>query len=793
MLLARKLYNRQQSLKEHSWAVAEKTSKICFDCGLPALGKLTGLIHDFGKSYDKWQHYMDDGGRTVPHAPPGVEFAKHIFGGIKERCGPLTLQMICLAIRGHHGGLHDVLLQSGEIDEALPSQYSQDEIIKAENSFFSEVAAVTYLEKLYSRACCEVENLYIASLRLVNDIKGKDADRSSQANEAMFYMGLAMRLLYSALIDADRLNAATWEDEVLNSDESFPEWGKMQDALMRRLQILRDKSNESIGKLRSEISNKCGDFNYKNGVFKLSVPTGGGKTLSSLRLALNVAEKYDKKRIVYAIPYLTILEQNANEIRVAIGEDEKSNVNIKESAVLEHHSNVNIEDDEETETYYAKRTERWDAPIVMTSTVQLLNTLFSERPASARRMAALANSVIIVDEVQAIPTSCTYLFSLAVNFLAYFCNCVVILCTATPPELTNLKYSVRIGTPPDVVDNISELFHTFKRTQIITKPGEKYNNEELVAFILDKLNSLKNCLVIMNTKTTAKKLYNSIRSKLPKDWNIYYLSTELCPAHRKKKLGKIIEELESEKVLLISTQLIEAGVDISFQCVIRALAGLDSIVQAAGRCNRHNKDSIGDVYVVNCLDEHLKMLPDISKGKAITEEIIAAQPEADLSDPNIVRQYYERFFMESKGSLGYSFENKSAIDLLGFNTDARNEYFAEQGRKFPSDLLAQSFRTVGKAFKPILDNTIGVVVPYGESKSLLEQLRTASSKEKRSIYRSLQRYCVNVYEQKLRELQCNHIIWFDKSIELWILKDGFYSEEEGLVTSITTSVDDYIQ
>ena len=792
MLLAREVDSRYQSLSEHCWAVAKMTSEICRDCGLSSMGELVGLLHDFGKSFDKWQNYMADGGQTVPHASPGVEFVKRNFSKFKERCGPITQQMICLAIRGHHGGLHDVLLQSGEIDEVLPSQYTQEEVKKAENSFFSEIAALPYLEHLFIQSCGEVENLYKATLRLAKDVKGRDADRISQANEAMFYMGLAMRLLYSALIDADRLDAANWEDKESNHNESFPKWEKMQTPLMQRLQNL---NKEGIGKLRSKISDKCGCFDQKNGIYKLTVPTGGGKTLSSLRLALNVASKYKKKRIVYAIPFLTILEQNAKEIRIAIGEDRYDSFFEKGQActVLEHHSNIILEEDDENETYYAKRTERWDAPIVMTSTVQFLNSLFSARSSSARRMAALTNSVIIVDEVQAIPTPCTYLFNLAVNFLAHFCNCIVILCTATPPELSSLKYPVRISTPPDVVDNISELFYAFKRTRILANPAKKYSIDELTSFILDKLNNVNNCLIIMNTKTTAKRLYKTIKSNLHGDWIIKYLSTELCPSHRKKKIEEIREQLKSKKVVVISTQLIEAGVDISFRCVIRALAGLDSIIQAAGRCNRHNEEEIGYVYVVNCLDEHLKMLPDIYKGKSITEEILATQPQADLSNPYIVIQYYERFFLESRGSLGYTFDNKNAVDLLGFNADARNEFLAESGEKFPADLLAQSFRTVGKAFRPISDDTIGVVVPYEESMLLLDKLRTAASnKEKRDIYRFLQKFSINVYEHKLRELQQRGIVWFDKSIELWLLRDGFYSEEEGLETSFSIVVDDYI-
>lgn len=801
MLYARNADGRRQSLTEHSRAVAKVSSSRCADIGLSALAMLAALLHDYGKSYQRFQEYLLNGAQRVFHAPYSVEFVKRIFNDEKGTCAQLTTQILCLVIRGHHGGLHDALTPSGDLDEPLPSEYSGEEILEAQQRFFKEVASLAELRELFERARQEVEALFRAVLGLTKKQPISD-DNETSKNEAMFYMGLATRFVYSALIDADRLDAATWENGEAPPEDLTPNWEDMQTKLE---EYLKHFDKNGIGRLRAEISDKCGEFDAQNGIYRLFVPTGGGKNLSAFRAALGAAKRHGKRRILYAAPFLAVLEQNAKEIRAAIGEAEADDSETAESAVLEFHSNIIFDDDdkgEEQEKRFSKLSERLDAPIVFTSFVQLLNALYSGKGASARRFSALSNSVIIIDEVQAVPLNSTYLFDLGINFLSRFCNCPVILCTATPPALEGIKYPVRMSQKPDIIENSPELFEAFKRTRIISYPGSRFDTAALSDFALEKLRENQSCLVIVNTKAAAKKLYQAACEKANSEIRVFYLSTELCPAHRSERIRHIKKLLGgeeagengfgNEKLLVISTQLIEAGVNISFDCVVRSFAGLDSIIQAAGRCNRHARHSCGCVYVVDYTDERLDMLPDIKRGKGISLVMAAAFGEEDLSSPQMINRYYVQMFDDSKGALDYPVCKRAALELLGNNKTARDEYQAQNNKKFPTDLLASAFRSVGKEYLPIADNTTGVVVPYGEAAELVKKLKAAKGAKKRRYYRSLQKYTVNLFENKLELLKSSGAVSFDEETGLWLLAEGFYDENCGIIMPGKESVDLYI-
>lgn len=781
---------RKQTLAEHSHNVAGMTSACCVHAGIENLGRLVGLIHDCSKSYAKWQNYLEYGGTVIFHAPYADEFITRSFSGMKPVCAELTMQMLSMAVRAHHGGLHDALTPAGEKD--LPSRpaYTPEEVASADEAFFHEVASLQELKRLFQLACKEVETQLRLAINTAKEPRALAFNGETSVNEAMFYMGLTQRLLYAALIDADRLDAACWEE-----GEALPQrppcWSVMLENLKNRLKSF---DAVGIGRLRAEISEKCGMFDAENGVFRLFVPTGGGKTLSSLRIALSMAEKYGKRRIIYAEPYLTILSQAAEEIRKAIGED--INDKNSESQVLEFHSNVAFdEDDDETEKEqrYAKFSERLDRPIVLTSTVQLLNTLYAGKSACARRLAAFTDSVIIVDEVQAVPTDSIYLFSMAMNYLARFCNCLIILCTATPPALDQIKYPVRFASKPDVANNSSELFAAFQRTQIITFSGRRFGMSDMSNFVLKKMEENRNCLVIMNTKATAQKLFRLVSEAACGECSVFYLSTALCPANRDAILNQIKKALPRERMIVISTQLIEAGVDISFQCVVRSLAGLDSIIQASGRCNRHGEMPVGRVYVVDCAEENLSLLKDIQQGKKITGGLIALGEQIDLSSPQTVRRYYEKYFLDREGALEYQIEGgKTATTLLGNNIAARMEYRSHYGMKYGQDLLAQSFYTVGREYKPICDNISGVVAPYGNAAEIFEKLKAASGNERLRAMRKLQKFCVNIYNHQLENLKAAGVITFHEEVGIWILKKEAYHPVSGVDIGWRESIDKYI-
>ncbi len=729
---------------------------------------------------------------TIPHSAPGVWFAHRLLDNRKEAGAELTLQMLCFAIRGHHGGIHDALTPEGEPDEPLPLSYSEDENREAENNFFEEVVSREKLEALFTEARSEVAALFGRSGKL-------SALSPTAKNEVMIYLGLTERFIYSALIDADRTDAAAWEARDDRINDEVPDWKTHIEKLREHLGTL---DHSGIGTLREGISDTCFNFiSETSGIYRLYVPTGGGKTLSGLAFGLSTAKRCGKDHIFITSPFLTILEQNAAAIRKALGENEDTT----SSAVLEHHSNVVFEsgdDSDEAERLFLRQTERWQSPeIIMTSSVQLLDALFAGKTAAARRMRALQNSVIIIDEVQAIPSSCTYLFNMAANFLAYICNSVVVLCTATPPALTKLPYPVHMSCPEDIVPNAAELFHAFKRTALVfSDSSHAMMADELAQYIIGKLRKNGNCLAVMNTKSVALNLYRRIKGMAGSEVKVFYLSTELCPAHRTVIIEDIRKMLGKTPVICISTQLIEAGVDISFHCVVRALAGLDSIIQAAGRCNRNAKGDIADVFIVRCADERLDMLPDISAGVEATSRLLSDfehEPEklgGDLLSPESIERYYGYYYTRREKSLGYAIgKDNNAVNLLGFNEKARVAFQNEYKRSYHPSLLAQAFRTVGKRFAPISQNTIGVIVPFGSSGAQLQSLiDSKTSRDRARHLRNLQKFTVNVYENKLAELQSNGALSFNELYGIWILSNGFYSDETGISISGAEKVDNYI-
>lgn len=797
MLFARSDGVRFQTLADHTNEVAKLSAKSCIHVGLRSMGELVGLLHDSGKSYEKWQRYLIESRptETIPHSGPSVWFTRRLFANCSDNMSEPTLQIICIAIRGHHGGLRDVLRPDGELDEPVEDTYSADEKKQAEEMFFAEVVSKERLLALFSDACIEISALISKAYSNV------DKNNDNAKNILMLQMGLVQKFVYAALIDADRLNAATWENELLSShNELSPQWKVHISNLERKLNSF---DRDGINQIRGEISDACKNFEAaQNGIYRLYIPTGGGKTLSSLNISLRTAAKWGKDRIFFFIPFLTILEQNAQEIREAIGEDGSSEI----GSVLEHHSNIVWDVTPETEAkeqLYKRQTERWSSnEIIMTSTIQLLNTFYSGNSASVRRLRALANSVIVIDEVQAIPSSCTYLFTQAMNFLAAFCNCVVILCTATPPPLDQLKYPIKMSIPVDIIPNTTELFHSFKRTEVKFENLEKpLKIDEIADYVVDKWRLNGNCLLVMNTKSAARKIYLNLEQRAELcNVHIYYLSTELCPAHRTMLLKEIKSLLNKEPVICISTQLIEAGVNISFGCVIRALAGFDSIVQAAGRCNRHGEDTQKDVYVVPCKDERLDSLRDILEGQKATYQLLfdfSNNQEAlggDILSPQAVLRYYEYYYFRREKTLGYSLQNgKTAVNLMGYNEAARNEYWCEYNTVFKPCLLAQSFKTVGNSFSPIQENTTGVIVPYANSDELLEELYHAKTPQiKARQLRRLQKFTVNLYQNKLDELFKKGAVSYNDENGIWVLHKGFYSNVTGINISAIEQADYYI-
>ena len=523
-------------------------------------------------------------------------------------------------------------------------------------------------------------------------------------------------------------------------------------------------------------------------LYRLTVPTGAGKTLSSLRFALYHARKKQKHRIIYVAPFNSILEQNAEEIRKAIGIP---------SVVLEHHCNVICEEGDEEK--YRNLTETWDSPIIVTTAVQLLNTLFSSQKSCIRRMHSLSNSIIIFDEVQAFPVKCTELFNLAVNFLSQFCEATIVLCSATQPSLALLKEN-NLCECQEMSGESEKYANAFKRVDIIDAT-ELYLGgmeiQDLKEFTLEKTEKYQSTLVITNTISCALELFQELEANCSAEYEIYHLSNNMCPQNKLDMLKEIKKALKNKekKIICVSTQVVEAGVNFSFGCVIRSKAGLDNVIQAAGRCNRHKElEGMGTVYIVKMSSEmeNLTHLKEIRNAQAALQKVLEdyklnpARFDYSLDSEKAVKAYYLNYRSqlkkdETKFLVNVDGVMMTLVDLLGDNRIGQQQYSRAHHEKKMRTKLPQAFLTAGENFEVISnDYKVNIIVPYeSETDQLLDELVQASTEiEKKKILRKLQKYTVGISETRKNKLG-NAV--YENSEGVLVLCEGYYDEKVGVI------------
>ncbi|MCI6255808.1 MAG: CRISPR-associated helicase Cas3' [Clostridiales bacterium] len=549
----------------------------------------------------------------------------------------------------------------------------------------------------------------------------------------------------------------------------------------------RFPSETGIQKARRQISDQCRLFaEQPGGIYRLNVPTGAGKTLSSLRYALAHAAQWNKSRIIFTAPLLTILEQNAQVIRDYVGDD---------SMILEHHSNlVRTQEEPEQLDLQELLAEDWSAPIIITTLVQLLNTLFSGKTTSIRRFQSLADSVIILDEVQTVPTKMLTLFNLAVNFLTEICGATVVLCSATQPCLEKAAHPLA-SVPKDIVPYDRELWSAFCRTQI--RNAGNLRLEDLPAFALETLEKANSLLIVCNKKDQAAYLYQKLSGC---GFRCCHLSAAMCTAHRRAALAGLQAALAAgEKTVCVSTQVIEAGVDISFERVIRLSAGMDSVVQAAGRCNRNGEQTgPAPVCLVQCQNENLARLPDIQRGKDATGELLAQyrqRPERfrnDLSSDEAIGYYYRRLYQEMpEGFQDYRIQDKhyTIFSLLADNTYFSDDRAEAHGTYF----LNQAFQLAGKLFQVYDEDSIDVIVPYGEGRTVIADLGSDRAGRdlayRKSCLDRAKPYTVSLYQYQRQQLERDHGLLpiRDGDDSVRVLAEWFYDEKTGLSLSGTAA------
>jgi len=757
---------RKQLLSVHLSNVAKLSGQLS---AYTNLSKLIGLLHDFGKASESFNDYLKNGGErgSVVHALQGAFFMDDTNNGSEDAVGKLLKEIAAMVIAAHHGGLDDGVSPDGEIafsDKLLKKgdvKYQYDEV--KENMQFVLPELINRMNELSAGAKEEVRTI-------INSI-GKTY---TSANSAQFALGLFVKYIYSCLIDADRLDAYLFEVNEKHMSKTV-DWGILIDIFEESIEKFNDKSKIAV--IRREISRKCKEVSEKpTGIYHLSVPTGGGKTLSSLRFALHHSKIKSKKRIIYVIPYLSIIDQTASELRKILNLRENNDI------ILEHHSGIVLPEGEDDLKIRKLSTSRWDNPIILTTMVQFLETIMSSRGGDLRKFHNMSDSVIIFDEIQALPVNTIHLFNEAVSFLAKICNTTILLCTATQPLLDKTeRRNLLLESNPKLFD-CGVLFDGIKRTSIVSR--ETMDTDEFADFVLEKSIENGNCMAIVNTKNTARKVYDKLKGQ--REFAVFHLTTSMCQIHRVETISKIKYALnQKKKIICVATQLIEAGVDISFTCVVRAAAGLDSVAQAAGRCNRNGEsETPKEVYVIPISDENLDKLADIKSGKEITERLMREYSSADLQDTLIMEQFYKYYFHERKGLMDYNVKgDKTIYDMLSLNSSGKGNLKNKTGADFKG-IVVHAFQTAGEEFSVLDKKTTAVVVLYGEAEKLTEEYRKQPrdiiTKEKISVIRTLEKYSVSLYPWEMEKLS-GVISILDEETGIKILSKMHYSEEVGVV------------
>lgn len=831
----------EQRLVDHLIEAAKLAGKFAGAIGLELFGEVAGLLHDLAKFSIAFQLYIRSAVGILTPEDPGYIHAERYKGKIDhstagaqylwQSIAPKSkdiAQILALCCCSHHGGLIDCLDLQGELN-FLRRMNKKDTDTHYEEAFRTiakeNPAIMERIDAILSSK--ELTNSYSEVLKKICQ------HTESSRLKTMFYAGLLIRFIFSCLIDADRINTAKFacgeQAEPVQKDDV--NWDRLIEKLDTYL--TRYKQATPIEKIRHTISEECFQKAMRGiGIFTLTVPTGGGKTLASLRFALHHAKKHKLKRIIYVIPYLSILDQNAKVAKdiFEAGPDESA----EGKTILEYHSNIIHEERDKADPDQLRRREileqSLDSPIIFTTSVHLLNVIAGGKTSDSRHFHQLADSVIIFDEIQTLPVKCTHIFCNAINFLTQLCGSSVMLCTATQPALgavDRLKGNLNLTAENEIVSDIDKLFHDLKRVEVRDKrkPGG-WSFDEIAQEAYHHAKEDGSALTIVNTKIAARKIYRALK-QIPgiRDCELFHLSTNMCAAHRMAVLEEMRSALqrrwdgETDKpILCVSTQLIEAGVDVDFAFVMRSVAGLDSIAQAAGRCNRNGllkKYGIpqkGIVYIINLQDEKTDSLEDIRVGKEKAIRILDAikskrypelseGEEPDLLSPGVMKEYFYHYFYERKSEMVYPVKGDERtppddlLNILSENKKAKAAYRAKGGREdaLGALLFKQAFDTASKHFQPIDQNTRGVIVPYESrvgktedisGKAIIAELCSINDvKRQKSLLQKAQRYAVNINEATFQKLYNAEIIFeVQEGAGIYALKEEYYSGAFGLST-----------
>lgn len=604
---------KQPTVQEHLSSVAALAEKYGQEIGAAKAAQLAGQFHDFGKYGDLFQSVLQDLEQRIDHALPGAA----LLWEVQQKS---ALHPVIEAICAHHSELSHF----GLLEEKLKSSVSSDVPVVSKEGKRASISGRKQYQEAWS---CFFRDFPEFKFPKLQRFHGDEHTEDYFTNiQKMLYT----RMLFSCLVDADYTVSAMEENEAYSDWSEVTEFdvNSQLSSLQQYVEDIRKGSaaDSCLNRLRDELYNCCGDAGEQNapGLFALTAPTGTGKTLALLHFALRHCARWGKKRIILVLPFLTLTEQSAKTYR-----------NILPS-VLEDHSQRNLTDRER------QFSARWRYPVIITTSVRFFESLFSARPSDCRKLHNIANSVILFDEAQSLPPELTEASLIAARELCRSYGCTTVFSTATQPDYSQIR---RVGdrwVPREILPDFENYYSALKRTNA----DWRLNPAIPLEIIAEEMLEERNVCTIVNLRKHARKLFQLLEKKCSEE-ELYLISTDLCPAHRSNVIDKIkSRQKEGLRCVVVSTQCIEAGVDLDFAVVYRALAPLDSIVQAAGRCNR-NGNQQGRVVIFEP-DEPGGLYPrdwnSWYHNAAQTTKRLNSDKLIDICDPKDIQRYYSALF-----------------------------------------------------------------------------------------------------------------------------------------------------
>lgn len=682
---------------------------------------IAAIAHDLGKKSAPFVQYIKADKKirgSVQHAIGGSIVLRAILQEVQDE----RIIMAAAIVAGHHAGLPDVQRVFNEMIPGAPE----------------------YLKTIPALSQTEMKKVK----DILNRFPGLPLKEKTDSKSSFAYKEMLMRMCFSALVDSDFLDTERYFDygTSLKRQGEALSIQQLDDQLQNyMLELRRKDQDKEINKYRNKVYMACREAAKQPLFFRaLVVPTGLGKTLASIAFALEHAKRFNKKRVIVALPLVNIIDQTARNYQKVFGK----------ASVLEQHSRLSYADDQDESMERARlAAENWDSfPIIVTTTVELFESLFSNRTSKVRKLHRLADSVIILDEFQKLPIHVLAPVFQALHILMEHFHVTVILCSATPLSFKNTELVGNMGKPIEICENRDQLFANMKRVEYI-----RIKRPLTVSELVSNIREHPTALCIMNTRKDALRIFNEAKRQKVNGRKLYHLSNRMCPDHRKKVIEQIKEDLEKERsILVIATTVVEAGVDLDFPTVFRAMAPLDSIVQAAGRSNREGKLDKGEVFIFDLTGGGM---PGgmYRKGTEQTRILLDHYGTEALHEPWIFETYFRSL---------YTFGGDDLLDAYGLR-----------------NLEPFAFEKVNRRFRMIDQDTVSVLCKnYQDGVDQLEKL-VRSCRESpyltREWYRKAQLFAVNEYRDSrfIKENQDR----LEKVSEGWYIWHGDYDMETGIM------------